>query len=202
MMRFQRDRGFTLTELLVVVSIIAMLSVLAVPKLQAAADASKQAKVQQDLQTIAEALESHFADLGYYPVKLGDLVKRGYIKPQKDLFQSPVCRCWYFYAVDNNYNEPGKLPQAYILGAPSRKSPPPNHDDNNDLHRSGPLPQGRHPFNTRARAWLYYPANGHNLVLYQPNDQTFLDPPPAALSTYRTSCQSNAAAAPCDLITN
>lgn len=198
MPKFRSNGGFTLTELLVVVSVIILLSLFAIPKLQAAADASKQVKVQHDLKTIEEALESHFKDHGYYPVKLGDLVKHGYIKPQKNLFQSPICRCWYFYAVDDNVEN--DRPRAYALGAPSRESLLIKPDDNNDLARSGPLPRGSRP-DWRAPAWLNS-TPGTNLELYDElGDEDSIVPLPSNLGMFRKSCQPTAPG-PCDLITN
>lgn len=75
-----RERGFTLVELLVAVAIAALLLAIAVPKVMAASNRSKEAAVERDLKNIHDALEGHYTDLGYYPNKLGDLVKWGYLK--------------------------------------------------------------------------------------------------------------------------
>ena len=62
-----RPRAFTLIELLIVVSIIAILAVIAVPNFLEAQVRSKVARVKSDLRTMATALEAYFSDENRYP---------------------------------------------------------------------------------------------------------------------------------------
>lgn len=197
-MRYRNQGGFTLVELLVVVTIISLLAVFAVPKAVLAIAETRQARVSADLSEIQKALERHYTDLGYYPVKLNDLKTRGYLKRQTT-FKHPISHYYYFYAVDDNRNDAygqATRAQAYALGAPGRDASPNNH-----LYHGGPLPRGYRP-DHRARAWLHYDS-GQGLNLYAPDDSGL---PlganlPAQLGRYRTSCQSGSSS-PCDLITN
>lgn len=188
-------RGFTLVELLVTASIVILLGTFAVPKAFAAMYSSREAQVNQDLQTIQDALEQHYLDLNYYPNKLNDLVDRGYLQPGAN-FKSPISGYWYFYAVDDNYDTERFRAKAYALGAPGKDSASISLPQ---LHHSGPLPKGRRP-DWRAWAWLH--ANGGStLFLYDQDDQTSIDSNlPKNLAFYRTSCQGSAEE--CDLITN
>ena len=54
--RLSNRKGFTLVELLVVISIIGILSAIAVPKFTSANDAARGAKLQADLRTIDSAV--------------------------------------------------------------------------------------------------------------------------------------------------
>ncbi|MBI1292171.1 prepilin-type N-terminal cleavage/methylation domain-containing protein [bacterium] len=60
--------GFTLIELLIVVAIIAILAAIAVPNFLEAQVRSKVARSENDLRTIATALEAYRVDNNYYPV--------------------------------------------------------------------------------------------------------------------------------------
>lgn len=74
------QRGFTLIELMTVVSIIGILATLAVPSYQSALLKAREATLRQDLFTLRDVLDQHRADQGKYPPTLGDLVKAGYLR--------------------------------------------------------------------------------------------------------------------------
>ena len=65
--RLSNRKGFTLVELLVVISIIGILSAIAVPKFQNATNAAKIAKIQADLRTIDSAMAVYYAQNSAYP---------------------------------------------------------------------------------------------------------------------------------------
>lgn len=60
----KRESGFTLIELLIVVAIIAILAAIAVPNFIEAQTRAKVARVQNDLRTMATALETYVIDYG------------------------------------------------------------------------------------------------------------------------------------------
>ena len=76
----QGTNGFTLLELMIVVSIIGILSTLAVPSYQSSVIKAKEAALRQDLSTVRDVLDQHKADQGKYPPSLSALVGTGYLR--------------------------------------------------------------------------------------------------------------------------
>lgn len=66
----QKLQSFTLTELLIVVAIIAILAAIAVPNFLEAQARSKVSRAMSDLRTVANALEQYCLDYHRYPTML------------------------------------------------------------------------------------------------------------------------------------
>lgn len=80
MMRGQGANGFTMIELMIVISIVGILATLAVPSYQGTLVRAREAALRQDLFTIRDVLDQHRADQGKYPSSLQDLVGAGYLR--------------------------------------------------------------------------------------------------------------------------
>ena len=78
MMR-ERQSGFTLLELLIVMTIIGILATIAIPSLIQYPIRAKEAVLKNNLKEIRDNLEKYYADKGHYPAKLEDLTPR-YLK--------------------------------------------------------------------------------------------------------------------------
>ena len=74
------ERGFTLIELMIVVSIIGILATMAVPSYQSSLIKARETVLRQDLFTLRELLDHHRADQGKYPPSLDGLVVAGYLR--------------------------------------------------------------------------------------------------------------------------
>ncbi len=64
---FQRNKAFTLIELLIVAAIIGILAAIAVPNFLNAQVRAKIAKVDSDIRAISQAMEMYILDNGAYP---------------------------------------------------------------------------------------------------------------------------------------
>ena len=83
--------GFTLLELMIVVSIIGILATLAVPSYQSSVVKAKEAALRQDLSTLRDVLDQHKADQGKYPPSLTALMSAGYLRGiPKDPFTGSI----------------------------------------------------------------------------------------------------------------
>ncbi len=74
------EKGFTLVELMIVVSIVGILATIATPSYQSSLVKAKETVLRQDLFTLRESLDHHRADQGKYPPSLDGLVTAGYLR--------------------------------------------------------------------------------------------------------------------------
>jgi general secretion pathway protein G len=79
MSRLNRNRAFTLIEMLVVMAVIATLLTMAAPRYFASLEKSREAVLHQDLGLLRETLDKYYGDTGRYPDTLEDLVDNKYL---------------------------------------------------------------------------------------------------------------------------
>ena len=72
--------GFTLLELLVVMTIIGILAAIAVPALRDSPQRAREATLKEDLFTLRSVIDQYHGDKGSYPPDLATLVSAGYIR--------------------------------------------------------------------------------------------------------------------------
>ena len=75
-----RADGFTLLEMLVVMTLIALLLTLALPRYFHALDYGRANVQKQNVATIRDAIDKFHGDLGRYPDTLDELVARRYLR--------------------------------------------------------------------------------------------------------------------------
>ena len=73
-------KGFTLLELMIVVSIVGILVTLAIPQFQLSAMKAKETALKQNLFTMRAVLDQFYADRGDYPETLESLVEEKYLR--------------------------------------------------------------------------------------------------------------------------
>jgi general secretion pathway protein G len=74
------EAGFTLLELLVVMTIIGILAAIAVPALRDSPKRAREATLRGDLFTFRSVIDQYKGDKGNYPADLSVLVKDGYMR--------------------------------------------------------------------------------------------------------------------------
>jgi general secretion pathway protein G len=78
--RTRRRRGFTLIELMVVMSIIALLLSIALPRYIHAVDRAREATLKQSLAVMRDAIDKFYADQGRYPNDATELERLRYLR--------------------------------------------------------------------------------------------------------------------------
>ena len=78
--RLRSARGWTLIELTIVISLITVLSTIALVGYQSAVTRSREAVLKEDLFRMRDAIDQHYADRGAYPRALDSLVTAGYLR--------------------------------------------------------------------------------------------------------------------------
>ena len=72
--------GFTLLELMIVISIIVILAVIAMPQYQRSVTHAKETVLRDNLYQLRKAIDLYGADKGKLPQSLDDLVAAGYLR--------------------------------------------------------------------------------------------------------------------------
>jgi general secretion pathway protein G len=74
------DRGFTIIELLVVISIIMILATMGMTQYRNSVIYAREGVLKEDLFRMRDAIDQYYADKGQYPSTLDALVSDGYVR--------------------------------------------------------------------------------------------------------------------------
>ncbi|HVL66413.1 MAG TPA: type II secretion system protein [Vicinamibacterales bacterium] len=80
LLRRAGQRGFTLVELLVVISLISILAAMAVVQHRNSVQHAKEATLKTNLFRMRDAIDQYYADKGKYPSSLDALVSEQYLR--------------------------------------------------------------------------------------------------------------------------
>lgn len=78
--RLKGQSGFTLIELMIVVTIIGILVTLAQPSFRTAAIKAKEAVLKEDLYILRNLIDQYYLDHGSYPTSFNDLAEKEYLR--------------------------------------------------------------------------------------------------------------------------
>ncbi|HEX3558280.1 MAG TPA: type II secretion system protein [Pyrinomonadaceae bacterium] len=75
----RRERGFTLLELMIVISILVILALISMGQYNKTVLAAREATLREDLYTMRKMIDQYGADKGKLPQSLDDLKTAGYV---------------------------------------------------------------------------------------------------------------------------
>jgi general secretion pathway protein G len=78
-----RTRGFTLIELLVALAIVALLLSIVVPRYFGSISRTEEAVLKENLRSLRDAIDKHYADTGRYPDTLRHPQRRQRYRPRR-----------------------------------------------------------------------------------------------------------------------
>jgi general secretion pathway protein G len=111
--RTRNARGFTLIELIVVMSLIVLLATIGLTAYTSSVKRGKEAVLKEDLFRMRDAIDQYYADKGKYPADLSELVGGGYMRrvPQDPITQSS--ESWQVIPAEPDPNNPSAEPGIY-----------------------------------------------------------------------------------------
>jgi len=107
------DRGFTMVELLVVISIIVILAAMGMAQYRNSVIRAREAVLKEDLFRMRDAIDQYYADKMKYPSGLEDLVTDGYLR---ELPVDPFTNSkdtWQAVNAEPNVNDTTSQPGVY-----------------------------------------------------------------------------------------
>jgi general secretion pathway protein G len=129
--RMRRQEGFTLVELLVVISLISILAGLALVNYKNSVTHAAEATLKTDLFRMRDAIDQYYADKGKYPSSLDALVSEGYLRkiPEDPITKSSDT--WQTVPAEPDPNNPNSEPGIYDVkcGAPGQGLDGTNYSD-------------------------------------------------------------------------
>jgi general secretion pathway protein G len=120
MKRDGRQRGFTLVELLIVISLISILAAMGLVQYKNSVTSTKESVLRTDLFRMRDAIDQYYADKGKYPSSLDSLVSDGYMRK---IPEDPVTKSsdtWTTEPAEPDPTNPSAEPGIYNVksGAP------------------------------------------------------------------------------------
>jgi general secretion pathway protein G len=113
--RSARSRGFTLVELLVVISLISILAAMGLVQYKNSILRTQESVLKTDLFRVRDAIDQYYADKGKYPASLDALVSDGYLRK---IPEDPVTKStdtWQTVPAEADPNNPSSEPGIYDI---------------------------------------------------------------------------------------
>jgi general secretion pathway protein G len=107
------DAGFTMIELLVVLSLIVILATMGMSQYRASVVHSREAVLKEDLFRMRDAIDQYYADKGKYPSAIDALVSEGYLRKMPEDPFTKSSTSWQSIPSEPDPNNPTAEPGIY-----------------------------------------------------------------------------------------
>jgi general secretion pathway protein G len=111
--RERSERGFTLVELLVVISLISILAAMGLVQYKNSITRTQEATLKTDLFRMRDAIDQYYADKGKYPATLDALVSDGYLRKMPEDPITHLADTWQTVPAEPDPSSPTTEPGVY-----------------------------------------------------------------------------------------
>ena len=109
----RQSDGFTLIEVLIVVTLIVVLASVGMPTYRNSVQRAREAVLSEDLFRLREAIDQYYADKNRYPSTLQDLVSDGYLREIPKDPMTDSADTWQTEAAPADPSNPSAEPGVY-----------------------------------------------------------------------------------------
>jgi general secretion pathway protein G len=118
----QKRNGFTLIEILIVITLLAILAGMGMATYTNSVRRAREATLKEDLFRMRDAIDQYYADKAKYPSALADLVSDGYMREvPKDPFTDST-DSWVVENAEPDPNNPVAEPGVYDVKSGSEET--------------------------------------------------------------------------------